>query len=731
MSEILPVKDDIKAYCWVVFSYLDGLVPLRSFSEKGGGNKPPSCFWVDADDNITDKVFDFAEFANRKKAGCYVIPAVVEKIGQAKSQDIKQMQVLLIDLDNGDIESKLALLENSLGEATLIVESGGVTNDGQAKLHVYWQLIRAVSGEDLQKLLALRYKIAIAVGGDTSFKSAHQPIRVAGSVYHKHGNPKLVKIRSYSRVEYELEELIENAKKLPASAAIHLNSDIFNVNNAVSGIRAISRTLVNKVYEGGIGENTRFNCLSKVIGYWLRRYHEGLITHEEALEEIHSYNLANVVPPWSKERLQQEINNLWKLHIKKYGEPKKVSNPNIDIFDLDYFLTDKSELPQDIIAPRILTPRGILVFGGAAKVGKSDFLLSLFAHLTAGVEFLGFKPTKPLKIFYFQTEVEYYYLRERLQNIKLPKELLEKARRNLYITPSNKKISLNDEGIKKIVENVKKALNGLPDIIAIDPIRNVFDGGKSGATENENDAMIFFLKERIEALRDQINPEAGIILVHHTRKITHAQFDEDPFQAFSGASSLRGYYTTGILLYQPEPKNKNKHLIFELRNGKKIPTKILQKENDIWTEVSTLEERIVNKVRSKLYDCERERRINVIIRLLESEALRGKFYLMKQFAEKYQNHIDLGGRRAIYDDCTVAATKGIIKFFDNPEKYNIQFIYTGKGFGFMCTKNMQMGVKITNPVNGKIITDYVKILPTHLKNECDGRKEKIINNIKG
>ena len=79
------------------------------------------------------------------------------------------------------------------------------------------------------------------------------------------------------------------------------------------------------------------------------------------------------------------------------------------------------------------------------------------------------------------------------------------------------------------------------------PIRNVFDGGRSNATENENDAMMFFLRERIEALRDQINPEAGIVLVHHTKKMSNQQLEEDPFQAFSGASSLRDYYTTGII----------------------------------------------------------------------------------------------------------------------------------------------------------------------------------------
>ena len=200
MKKIVSSKEDIKIYCWVLFSYLSGLVPLRSFHEQGGYAKPPICNWVDADDEIYDKVFNFAKTINQKQMGCYAIPAVVERAGQAKSCDTKQMQVLLIDLDNGDIANKLARLESALGEATLIVESCGVTESGQSKLHVYWQLTKGMCGEDLQKLLQLRHKIALQVGGDISFKSAHQPIRVAGSVYHKKGVPKLVKVRSFTRV---------------------------------------------------------------------------------------------------------------------------------------------------------------------------------------------------------------------------------------------------------------------------------------------------------------------------------------------------------------------------------------------------------------------------------------------------------------------------------------------------------------------------------------------------
>ena len=49
-------------------------------------------------------------------------------------------------------------------------------------------------------------------------------------------------------------------------------------------------------------------------------------------------------------------------------------------------------MPEDIIAPRVLTPGGLLVLGGAPKVGKSDFLISLLAHMAAGIPFLGLKP---------------------------------------------------------------------------------------------------------------------------------------------------------------------------------------------------------------------------------------------------------------------------------------------------------------------------------------------------
>jgi hypothetical protein len=726
-TKITLLESDLKIYFWVVFGYSSGLIPLRSFPEKGNpDSRPITNAWVPADDHVHGKVLSFANAANSRKAAFYVIPGTVSNRDQASSADVMEMQVLLIDIDEGNTESKLLEMTAAIGEPTMVVESGGVTKEGHPKLHVYWQLTEAVRGEDLQVLLSLRHKIALAFGGDTHFKSAHQPIRVAGSVYHKNKLTRLVRIRSYSRMEYNLQELVESLSYLSTSNDKSSPNDVIILDDKLS----LDEVMTSKIHEGGNGESSRFANLQRITGYWLRRYHDGLVTQEKALEEIIAYNEANVVPPWPIERLKPMVTALWKKHVQEHGKTKKadkesIKTPIVRSFSLDAFLGDTSKLPEDIIGPRILTPGGIFVFGGAPKVGKSDFLLSLFVHMAAGKEFLGFVPPRPLKIFYFQAEIGYHYLRERLQNMQLPEDITALAKNNLYITP-NSKFLLNEAGTEAVVSHVNNIFPDKPDIIAVDPIRNVFDGGRSGATENENDAMMFFLQRRIETLRDRINPEAGIILAHHTKKMNRTQFDEDPFQAFSGASSLRSYYTSGALLYRPEPDSPDRHLIFELRNGGEIPVKIINKQNGVWIEENALDKRIAHKTQSRLCDRERERRIRVIVQILEAEALRKRFYLMKQFAEKFQNRKDLGGKRGIYDDCSVAATQGIIKFFDNPESYGLPLITDlRKGFGFMCTQDMQMADSITVPETGEVRECFIIIQPTHYKRDGDGAKVKI------
>jgi putative DNA primase/helicase len=161
--------------------------------------------------------------------------------------------------------------------------------------------------------------------------------------------------------------------------------------------------------------------------------------------------------------------------------------------------------------------------------------------------------------------------REHVQALRLPASRLNEARAN-FVATAQLHVLLNEDGLAQVIPAIAEAFGGAPvDIIAIDSIRNVFDGGDASG-ENDNAAMPCFLSQRVERLRDAVNPDAGVILAHHTKKLGKKQFEEDPFQALAGAGSLRGYDSAGLMLYLADEALSTRQLNFELRNGPAIPT---------------------------------------------------------------------------------------------------------------------------------------------------------------
>jgi putative DNA primase/helicase len=338
--------------------------------------------------------------------------------------------------------------------------------------------------------------------------------------------------------------------------------------------------------------------------------------------------------------------------------------------------------------------------------------------MAAGLSFLDMAPARPLKIVYVQAEVRYPYLKERIQNIFLPKEGLKLARINLVVTPQLHLV-LNDEGLEQLIQTISMQFNGeSPDIIAIDPIRNVFDGGGSGG-ENDNDAMMFFLTRRVAKLHLTVNPEAGVILVHHTKKISKRQFEEDPFQAFAGASSLRSFYSSSLMLYRPDESTTVRQLIFELRNGPGLPSRYVDKEDDRWTIVNA-SERLVLKEYGQRLDAERLRKLDVILQILLDEGLKGHCYTANQFAEAFEGKAGLGGERTIRERLSALATQGYIKYFRNAGDYGLPLIGRSK-YGYLCAEGMVLNVQgQPDPDTGEISITSLRVLPTHYKCPLSG-----------
>ena len=713
-----PDAAQLGVFLDVVFGYCEGLIPVRGFVDKGQGRDgKPNNIWIEADSAAFDKLTTFATWAWREGAALYVIPGTVAAQGQARAHEVIQMQTVVVDLDAGDILFKLAHLVRYLGTPTLVVESGGRTPEGAVKLHVWWKLTEAATGEDLATLCRLRGDIAMKVGGDTHFRSAHQPIRVAGSVYHKGGFQRLVQIREHNAVEVDLAEFAERVADMPPIPGV--GAEPPPDCHAKPSLDAI---LTTPVHEGGADAWTRFEGASAAIGHYVRMVHEGRISANEGWEAIRQYNAAMLRPAWPEERLQQEADRIWALHVKKNGPPllrneaeAQAAVQPLPVFSFGELLDDRSPMPEDIIAPRVLTPGGLLVLGGAPKVGKSDFLISLLAHMAAGVPFLGFTPPKPLRVFYLQAEIQYHYLRERMQQIRLPAAVIAGARDNLLATPKLRMI-LDDRGLTQVVEAVRARFPETPpDIICLDPIRNLFDGGEDGGGENDNSAMMFFLTERVERLREAVAPDCGVILAHHTKKMNRKAVVEDPFQALSGASALRGFYTTGLLMHRPDENSTMRKLEIELRNGPALPTKLIDKQNGRWIELNPLNERLVRKEVGAKLDAERLRKHDVILGMLFDEAGAERLYTTMQFAETFENQGGLGSKHTIRDRLSVLGTKGFIKFLRDATDFG--FPLTRSHAGYLCVEGMVFGPseEVTDPATGEITSTARRVLPSHYK----------------
>ena len=401
--------------------------------------------------------------------------------------------------------------------------------------------------------------------------------------------------------------------------------------------------------------------------------------------------------------------------------PQGVESPDSDlkgmpIFSAGQLIEDTNPFPDDWVSPRILTPGGLLVFGGAPKVGKTDLILSWLAHLAAGLPFLGMMPPRPLKIFYLQTEIMYDYLRERLQNLKVDPNFLPLVKKNLFMTPQIRML-LNEDGVTTVYNSITRCF-GNPrevDILVIDPLRNVYDGGKSGS-ENDNMAMLAFLQDRVEKLRFLVNPKAGVILTHHTKKITKTMVEEDPFQALSGAASLRSFYTTGMVLFRADEKQSVRQLIFELRNGKSVETKVIDKVDGFWREMSANSERLVRQDYGEKLDAERARRHDVILQLLFDEAGEGRLYTPTQFRQAFEGRAGLGGERTIHNRLNVLSTKGYIKF-NTDDTYKVPRSKSG----VMCVEGMRVPVgEEIDGDTGEAVSLMEPILPTHFKESQSG-----------
>jgi hypothetical protein len=314
-----PHVDDkmVATFIDTVFGYLDGYVPVRLLAEKGTPHQRPHASLF-ARDELTNALTAAANDAARAARAVYVVPGTVALGSSGKADEIRSTGVVLIDLDDGDIERKRTHLERYLGGPSMVIASGGRTHSGDQKLHLYWRLTEAAEGDDLARVRDLRERIARLAGGDPSFKSLHQPIRVAGTIHGKNGRHALVQILEAKHVEYELSDIEDRVAEMPPVASSEAEAQAHE-----EGKRAPSATdlMTRTIHEGAIDGVTRFEALSKIIGYWLREARLGNRTQDEAWQAVKQHNATRISPPWPENRLRREFDALQRKDLAAHQSP--------------------------------------------------------------------------------------------------------------------------------------------------------------------------------------------------------------------------------------------------------------------------------------------------------------------------------------------------------------------------------------------------------------------------
>ena len=350
-SAKMPQIDEtaIRNYCDVVFGYLEGPAAIRLIAEVGTPDQRPQPSFTTVD-QIADLLVRIAPGAARDHQAVFVVPATLKSSTSARAEDIQETGVILADLDAGDISAKRDHLTTHLGEPTMIVASGGQTDAGQTKLHLYWQLSEPAKDDDLVLAVRLRGVIALKAGGDESFKSVTQPIRVAGTIHGKNGKLNPVRLLSHTTAEYHLADLAEAVAAMPV-LPVTGPSLMIDTGSAVG--TSLGTLMTTPIREGAQDVVTRFAANSSVIGHWLRATRLGHITLDEAWVAVQDHNIAMIRPPWTEDRLRREFQALLNRDIGKKGPMPDPDSP-------DEAAKPAPDLSEDAVAQEFIGGQGAI-----------------------------------------------------------------------------------------------------------------------------------------------------------------------------------------------------------------------------------------------------------------------------------------------------------------------------------------------------------------------------------
>ncbi len=537
----------------------------------------------------TDKLEDLVEEAARLNAtpmcNVYIGAALrhpdTPPFGRGQDKDAFALTCAYVDLDDPGAANAAKDIYG-LDKPTMVIVTGRAPH---TRAQMWWRLEEPLTGPSWPALLR---GFALKLKGDSTVTNPSRVMRLAGTIAWPVKPGRIVELTSIAplrepgRCQYAPEHLAQAFPPIGAASAVAAPRTLQHTTNSLG--------LADKISDGreGYMVKTIAACLIELIGEtgatptpqelcdtaWPQYERKVDLTRGGRGPEEFAAKCAYTVRRFEEGRIagvETPDKAVEKYRNKASATPKQLPPPArqdgvIKTADFMTLATENVEEEPDMIEPCFAGPGSFGLIAGPPKAQKSFLLQEILVAAATGGSFLAgvFTVPRPLRVFWLQAEMNRKLLRARARTFKgLTGEEKHLLSRNLIISERFHMI-LNEGGVKTAVDTIRGAFpDGPPDIIAIDPLANVFDA----ENENDNAQLMRFLTGRIEAIRQQINPMAFVLLVHHATKKSADDMARDPFVAIRGASALRGYYDSAIVIYRPGEDTKARKVHFELRSG--------------------------------------------------------------------------------------------------------------------------------------------------------------------
>lgn len=415
--------------------------------------------------------------------GAFLAPALLND-RRANDQSVQLLTTVCADFDTGMPKQALEQLIARIGtRPTFICHSGGITKDGEPKLHAHWRLDEPCN--EPWKVAYIREQIALMFGADTSFKRIPQIIRIPGALYDKQGQWSTTVITEHNSTDVGMMQWEENLNIDWQDLAEDSMHNKTGKKRTKEERQERLHILQAEVVEEGRTVDTRWDRFSEYAGHQIRQARFQHQSIDEALASTKLWVEDKMAPAWAEDRVEAEfrallqrdrVNNeeAWGDHNKPpitFGNAPTAPNassiaalpvhaqqpiiqsdgmPEQQMWSISTFGSEKLYAPGEAPPERHLI-QNFLVHGSSIAlvadggVGKTYISLELGLRAACGPDmlnnkFLGFWVLEKMNCIIFTVEDSQHDLHRRLDAIDPSGELRRMAKDGCCIIPVQEQI---------------------------------------------------------------------------------------------------------------------------------------------------------------------------------------------------------------------------------------------------------------------------------------------------